>query len=296
MIKEFPKVFTIGQDYIKDIFLDSVEITEKIDGSQFDFGKIGNILYMRSKGKQIFPECPEMMFKPAVDYVQQLILPNDTVFYCEYLRTPKHNNLKYGRTPHNNLILFGVSYAGDVFENNHERLMDWAEKLNVDCVPLLYSGTIVSMDELLKFLDCDSILGETKIEGVVVKNYKPFMLGNRPIPVMMGKFVSEKYKEVAKDWSTSHTSLGKWGDFKQSLRTEARWEKAIQHLRDSGLLENSPKDIGGLIEEIQKDIQEEELENIKNSLWKIYGHEIIRTVVAGFPEYYKKKLAERSFG
>jgi hypothetical protein len=54
MIKAFPKIFAIGQDYIKDIFDGEVEVTEKIDGSQFVFGKLAGELYFRSKGKQQF--------------------------------------------------------------------------------------------------------------------------------------------------------------------------------------------------------------------------------------------------
>lgn len=34
MIKAFPKIFSIGTDYIKDIFKEEVEITEKIDDSR----------------------------------------------------------------------------------------------------------------------------------------------------------------------------------------------------------------------------------------------------------------------
>jgi len=49
MISAFPKIFTLGTDYISDIFKEEVEITEKIDGSQISFGKIEGELYMRSK-------------------------------------------------------------------------------------------------------------------------------------------------------------------------------------------------------------------------------------------------------
>lgn len=54
MIKAFPKIFAIGTDYIKDIFSETVEVSEKIDGSQFGFGKINGDVFMRSKGAQLF--------------------------------------------------------------------------------------------------------------------------------------------------------------------------------------------------------------------------------------------------
>ena len=38
----------------------------------------------------------------------------------------------------------------------------------------------------------------------------------------------------------------------EGLRTEARWRKAVQHLREEGRLERSPKDIGALLVELQE--------------------------------------------
>jgi len=54
-------------------------------------------------------------------------------------------------------------------------------------------------------------LGGCKVEGVVVKNYaKQFLLGGQPMPLMMGKFVSENFKEVnQKTWKGEHTGKGK---------------------------------------------------------------------------------------
>jgi hypothetical protein len=53
---------------------------------------------------------------------------------------------------------------------------------------------------------------------------------------------------------------------------------------------HAPRDIGKLIKEIQNDIISEELESIKNGLWKIFGLELIRKATAGFPERYKEYL------
>ena len=37
-IQSFPKIFHIGESMIQNLFKGEVEITEKLDGSQFDFG------------------------------------------------------------------------------------------------------------------------------------------------------------------------------------------------------------------------------------------------------------------
>ncbi|MCH8034511.1 MAG: hypothetical protein IH950_12255, partial [Bacteroidetes bacterium] len=72
------------------------------------------------------------------------------------------------------------------------------------------------------------------------------------------------------------------------------WHKAIQHFRDDGKLTESPKDIGPLIQEVLRDIEEEELENIKEELWRLFKKPIQRIVVAGFPEWYKQQLMEKT--
>lgn len=300
MLNPFPKIFAIGTDYISDLFKDEVEITEKIDGSMFVFGKIDNILYMRSKGQQIFPETPDKMFKIAVDYVFSIQdkLPDNTVFYCEYLQGQHHNVLKYDRVPKNHLILFGVSdETGTKFKKKYEEIKSFADNIDIETVPLLFRGKVNTIEDIKNLLNTESILGNVKIEGIVVKNYKrQFLLGGQPIPIMMGKYVSEKFKEVHRqNWGKEKTSKGKFETFKESFRTEARWQKAIQHLRDAGKLENSPKDIGALIKEIQRDIEEEEKEEIKNFLWKEFGSEITRFATKGFPEFYKEYLLEKQF-
>ena len=298
MIPAFPKIFTLGQDYILDIFKEPVEVTEKIDGSQFDFGKINGEVVMRSKGKELFRDAPEKMFDKAMEYVISIgeLIPDNTIFYAEYLRTPKHNVLVYERTPKNHLILFGMSNTGATF-CDVSVLSAHAERLGIDYVPVLYKGMIESIDQLSKLLETDSILGKTKIEGVVCKNYyRQFLLGGQPIPLMMGKFVSEAFKEKHnKDWANENKSKNKWELYCEDFRSEARWQKAIQHLRDSGELQNAPQDIGKLLREIHVDIETEYKEEIKGFLWKEFSPELKRKAVAGFPEWYKEQLAKQSF-
>lgn len=300
MMSAFPKIFAIGTDYIKEIFSGPVEITEKLDGSQFGFGKFNGELFIRSKGKQQFIDSPDKMFKNGVDYILSIEdrLPENVGFYCEYFDRPAHNVLKYERIPKNHLALFGVSSMnGSKFVSSYSELKEWADKLDIDVVPVLHEGEVYKFDEFIKVMESESCLGGTKIEGVVVKNYnQPFLLGGQPIPLMAGKFVSEKFKEVAKDkWGREFTPGGKWQVFKDSYKTEARWNKAIQHLKENGELENSLRDIGKLIIEVKKDIGQEEKEAIKNWLWKEFGDELLRNSVKGLPEFYKEKLASGSF-
>jgi len=298
MITAFPKIFAIGTDYIKDIFQEEVEITEKVDGSQFVFGRVNGELMMRSKGCIQYAEKHDRMFDIACDYVVSIEsrLPEDTVFYAEYLNKPKHNTLCYDTVPKNNLVLFGVCSTSQKFVSTYANLICFGATLEIDVVPLLYSGKISNMEEITKLLETDSYLGGNKIEGVVVKNYhKPFLLGGQPIPLMAGKYVSEAFKEVhRKSWSKENTGVGKWQTFKNGYKTEARWEKAIQHLKEKGEYTGTPKDIGKLMKEIQEDIKAEEMDIIKNFLWKEFGQEVLRTACNGFPEWFKLKLMGNS--
>ena len=296
MITAFVKIFAIGTDYIRDIFNEEVEITEKVDGSQFDFGKIGGKLYMRSKGAQLYVEHPEKMFSEGMSYIESIQdrLPEGKVFFCEYMKKPKHNTLKYDRIPRNHLMLFSVmELSRQAFEDS----LPYADMLDIEHVPVLFNGKINCITDFAGVLDTKSVLGGVNIEGVVVKNYhRQFLLGGQPMPLMAGKFVSESFKEVHRErWGAEEKGKSRVETFFESFRTPARWEKAVQHLREKGELENEPKDIGKLFKEVQSDIEAEEKEAIKDFLWKEFSGEIKRKATAGMPEWYKTRLLERSF-
>jgi hypothetical protein len=60
-------------------------------------------------------------------------------------------------------------------------------------------------------------------------------------------------------------------------------------------LANDPKDIGKLFREVQADIEAEEIDDVKEFLWKEYKGELMRRSTGGLPEWYKTRLTERSF-
>jgi hypothetical protein len=298
MIKAYPKIFTIGQDYVRDLFQDEVEITEKIDGSQFGFGKINGELFVRSKGCMMFFDNPTKMFKQGIEYVKSIEdrIPDNMIFYGEYLQTISHNALHYDRIPKNHIMLFGCCDNTEKFYS-YDEIKKYADLFDLEVVPLVYRGKIDSPEKVLEFLGEVSILGGAKREGVVVKNYnRNLMIGGQVIPIMCGKYVSEEFKEVHEcTWKKEHTGKGKWEVYKLGFRTPARWQKAVIHLKEKQELTNSPKDIGKLIAEVKKDITEEEKENIKKFLWNEFGDELLRTATVGLPEWYKEQLLKNSF-
>jgi hypothetical protein len=110
---------------------------------------------------------------------------------------------------------------------------------------------------------------------------------------MSGKYVSEAFKEVhQKDWSKLNIGKGKFDVLKEQFKTEARWNKAIQHLKENGELTGTPKDIGALLKEVRVDIETEEKENIKEMLYSVFKEDILKYSVHGLAQFYKEKLVK----
>ena len=168
-----------------------------------------------------------------------------------------------------------------------------AERLGIEVVPFVFVESF-DIDGLRAALDRESILGGAKIEGIVIKNYSRFTPDGH---VMMGKFVSEAFKEKHRnEWKSSNPSNG---DIIQSIisayRAEPRWHKAVQYLRDNGQLLGEPRDIGVILNRAKADIAEECEEEIKAELWKWAKDKILRGATGGLAEWYKMQLAEKQF-
>ncbi len=286
----YPKVYALGHAAINELLLDNVIVEEKIDGSQFSAGRFDGELKIRSHNKVMIPSAPEKMFQAAVDVVLGLSLHDGWTYRMEFLSKPKHNTLSYERIPRNHLIVFDINTGAEAYLGYLDKSEESC-RLGLEIVPLLFEGRITDLGMITKWLDTDSVLGGTKLEGVVIKNYSRFGKDGK---VLMGKYVSEAFKEIhSKEWRSANP---KNGDIVQmlvaALRTDARWEKAIQHLKEDGKYEGSPRDIGALIKILQQDIEEECEEYIKDALYTHFLPHIKRGVNAGFAEWYKRKLME----
>jgi hypothetical protein len=295
MLKSYPKLWAVGHKVVADIFQSDVYIEEKVDGSQFSFGKINGELFCRSKGALINLEDPEKMFKKGVEYVKSIVdkLPDNVTYRGEYLEKPKHNTLAYARIPNNHIIIFDIDLGIDQYMG-HSVKSQLAAEIGLETVPLLGGGTFTSVGDITKLLEHTSILGGQKVEGVVVKNYNKFTIYKE---AMFGKYVSEAFKEIHQgDWKDRNPG---GADFITTLvakyKTPARWNKAIQHLKEAGQIEGSPKDIGLLMKEIQRDTFEECKDEIMKDLYNWANDKLRRGIIQGFPEFYKQQLLESAF-
>lgn len=296
-------IYSLGHRAVKDLFSVPCQIQEKIDGSFFAFGLFPEIdtgegpLRIRSKGAVMLPDAPERMFAPAAKAVKDraALLRPGWQYRGEFLAKPKHNALAYNRTPVDNIILFDICTDEETYLAYGE-LCQEASRIGLEVVPQLRTdATIKSADEIRTLLDTVSILGGQKIEGVVVKPLVPVF--GRDKKMLFAKFVSEAFKEVhRKAWGESNPSnkdiITRIGEM---YTTPARWQKAVQHLRESGVIEDSPKDIGLIMKEVPLDVLKEEAEEIKERLFKYAWPHIARMLTRGLPEWYREQLLKKQF-
>ena len=301
MISSYAKVMQTGHRTIAELFIgnkDSIFVQEKVDGSQFSFKFEGGGVQCRSKSVMINEyDCPAQ-FRAAFDYVRSLkaeLLPEGWVYRGEVLDKPKHNTLKYDRVPKHNIILFDIE-RGDGTQDyiKPTELARYAELIDLEAVPVFFYGSeqpLTKEDciELVRDLKPTSILGGVPIEGVVIKNYEQF--DPYQYQPQRGKIVSDDFKELHQtDWKGRNPNQkGKLEAIKDALATEARWVKAVQHLRDEDKLTDGPEDIGPLMKEVQLDVEAEK-DEVLDLLWEAFGKELKNAAAKGLPEWYKQRL------
>jgi hypothetical protein len=297
-LHSYPSIYNFGHRCVAGLLVGPVYVQEKVDGSQFSFGlDEDGIVITKSKGAVVYIETADKLFKDAVTYVNSLkdkLTPGYT-YRGEVLCRPKHNTLAYDRVPRHNVVIFDVNNGEECYLP-YEEVVKEAERLDLEVVPLLFTGMVESAEQLKAFLETVSFLGGQKIEGVVVKpvGYGLFGIDKK---VLFGKYVSEVFKEVhGGNWKSSNPTQNEIVErVALSYKTPARWAKSVQHLREAGQLADSPTDIGKLMKEVNVDVLKECEAEIKEELFKQAWPKIARIITAGLPEWYKKELLEKQF-
>lgn len=289
----YGNIYTLGHRATKELFDGEVEVTTKIDGSQFSFRICNDEVFAYSKNSQLDMYHPDGMFKLGVEYVNSIkeLLIDGYTYRGEYLQKPKHNVLAYNRVPRNNIMLWAIDKGNQDYMPYCD-MEEEANRIGLEVVPLIYRGVIDNAEQLQSFLERECILGGQKIEGIVIKNYNRFGIDKK---ILVGKLVSAAFKESHKDEWNKQNKQPKANIIEEITgiyRTEARWQKAIQHLSESGKLDHSPKDIGLLIQETKEDVFKECKEEIMEMLFDYFWKDIQKGLVAGLAEFYKKKLME----
>lgn len=293
-VPEYSSIYYPGHPAIQGIFSSDVLIEEKIDGSHFSFtvDPVTGELFCRSSGKQVIVDAPDKLFEKAVETAKSLKeqLVKGWVYRGEYLEKPQHNTLKYDRIPNKYIILYDVMIGLETYLPYELKKIE-ADRLGLEVVPKFYEGRIDDIRQLEQYLERKSILGDVLVEGIVVKNYNVFTSEKK---VALLKYVSEDFKETHRiEWRKNNPTQGDIvKQMIQTYKTEARWRKAVQHIKEAGQLNGTYQDIGLLIKEIPADVKKECEEEIKEKLFAHFWPQIQRGITAGFPEWYKQYLEE----
>ena len=278
---------------------------EKIDGSNFRFGISKSRGIMVGSKNMDMTEAPAKMFKLAIDWVYQestqkrlnealeALMVEDVIFYGEYLSSPHHNTIKYDKVPINNIILFDMTIDG-VYQT-YNVLQHYAQYLGLSVVPILQTkDSMFAVNELAQVVNnTKSVLGDTLIEGVVVKSYDSRMhIRKHDYPFMI-KYVRDEFKEMnQKNWKEQKANENPVQHILKAINKEKVWEKAIQHAKDDGKLEGRMQDMRVLIGYLNTDIENQWKEAIKEELWVLFKEEISSQMVKGLPVWYKKSLPQ----
>jgi RNA ligase len=295
----YVKVLQLGDPRISDILKRPHVVEEKLDGSQFRFGKIGGQV-MTGSHRVRYNEYnqPDKMFRGVVAYVESIasLLPEGTMFYAEMLSKPKQNTVQYGRAAKNGLMLFD---AWDTRTNTWFTLPELtaaASLFEIDGPVILAESDgsePESLDTMQRFLSTTSYFGNSIIEGIVVKCYGDSIpVTYQQLPGLFGKYVRASFKEEnAIEWR------GKKGSVTDAVisrfKTEARWEKIVLHLQEEGKLEWNMRDMGALITELSREIEEEVKPAAVDMLWGNIEHQVHKGLGGGMAEWWKAKLLKK---
>lgn len=313
-LEHYPKVLHLEDlKYFDTQKADSEYIVEeKVDGSQFRFGIIdGKRFYGSHNIDYNESRHPDKMFELAVKGANEILdtfttVSIDTentimrenkgsvVFFAEFLKSPRHNTLTYSRIPSHNLVIFDIAIDGWYVSREVKESMAWA--FGFETVPLLHSSksfpSSALLDELIKQ---DSFLGNTRIEGVVVKNYDLYAERFNMVRPLLLKYVRDDFKELNnKNWNEINPkSIEKVWD--KMVNCQQVYNKALQHIRESGKYTGELRDIAPMIEEIRKDVETEYKTLLIEAMWKFHEKELVRWITRGLPSFYKKYLYDEAY-
>ena len=296
-ISSYPKVWALGSRAVERLFEGPVIIQEKLDGSQFSFGKLEGQLVMRSHHAVLYPGAVPKMFSAAAETAERIVaredFPEGWVVRSEVLSGPHHNILTYDRAPTGNLAIYDIQPAPGLFIFP-ELLGLHASLWDVEAVPLLWKGLMPTAQILDELLTRTSFLGGPLLEGIVIKNYAVLTQFDH---VAMAKYVRKEFKEKQTTNPEFKKGRASIEDFVNHVKGDtARWAKAVQSLREAGELEEQVRDIGKLITRVKIDFHEEMKEDIKHFLFKKFYSDFERAATLGLADWYKQELANKAMG
>lgn len=304
-MKKYPKVLSLGQPLIANIFNHPVEISEKIDGSQCRIQLTEDFVKCGSKNVNL---ADEKMFRLAHEHAARMwrekvwwTFGDNITLFTEFLNKEKHNVLAYSRVPRNNLYLFGAMIGDEHVRT--DKLIELANELRIE-PPCIFASRkeVDSQSDIEEYIKLDSCLGGTKVEGVVIKQYNesypPLMSSSQAFfgYPMAGKLVRDDFKErLNKEWSGKKQRETPLNKVTTEFLTEARFHKTVQHLNDNGDLTYEMKDLKYIIPEFYRDLVDEEQDEIVKLAMEDFWRQLKRKSDAYAVKAWKQYLIEKQF-
>jgi len=293
-LKPYPSPVRIdkGKEASQTI-LGFVSVTEKIDGSQGQMSRQNGSVKFSSKRQALSFTQPNANFSPWMAACRDLDLREGWTYFCEVVTKPKHNKLTYANTPNRYCVVFDI-------QNEAGEWLDWfevdaeCERLGLVHTPHLYAGALaypLPKETIEGWMAKESILGGTSIEGVVIKKYA----GDTVLRQV--KVVREDFQELGRKRSPEekdHDLLTACVNAASVFCSQARWEKAVQALKEDGKLTASGKDIPLIIRAVMDDIMVEEADTLANMVFALvferYGKQMRNEFIKGLPQWYLARL------
>ena len=165
-------------------------------------------------------------------------------------------------------------------------MLDVAYQLDLNLVPVFYTGKFQSMEHILSFVG-KSELGK-KGEGVVVKNYS---YRDKYGKQLFTKFVSDEFTEMKNvKKHRIKTDTDALDEFVSNTVTKARVQKILHKLVDEGVIKEdyAIEDMGSILKGFGSRIVDDVIEEELDTLLKVLKQKISRKV----PSVTKEILAE----
>ena len=151
ILVKYPKIYPIGHRGLEKLFEGEVEISEKLDGSQFRI-LFNEGMWAVGSHKQTGREIIDNMFNIGVKETEKIHdeskwvkIGDEVTLFCEYLY--KHNmTLTYDRLPKRYLYLFGAIVDG--VHQNTEQLLRIADIIGIEPPSIIYKGKIKDKEQL----------------------------------------------------------------------------------------------------------------------------------------------------
>ena len=179
-----PHLFDIsskkGEEFVKSLLNNYVMVSEKLDGTRFEFQKQSDqsILFYKRDPKNPISKVERTMmsvFERPIEFIEAIadskkkLLPTDFRFGFEYFVNKKPVNTLYDKMPKNSLVLTDIKIVDSGGRTKKvitdpKILSKWANIINVDEPPVYFSGKLKPQqrEDLLEFI-------QTPFEDLVKK-------------------------------------------------------------------------------------------------------------------------------